>query len=162
MRRYNADNIMDRELKHPNHSDALQSSNNPVNQHECINTSVNQFNNLDLNEPFYCTIKEFIKVCPSLRRSTIKRHIRQEIIEARRVRCPQSRGYRYEIAVYNSVVKKKVLKLRQEKEQRKQEKEQRKRRIQGKREIVKLKKIIKHLYTDIDENNIKEYIISFL
>lgn len=151
---------MDRERKHPNHSDALQSSNNPANRHVCFNTAISQVHNLD--EPFYCTINEFIKVCPSLRRTTIKRHIRQEIIEARRVRCPYGRGYRYEIAIYNSVVKKKVLKLQQEKEQRKQEKGQRKRIIREKREIVKLKKIIRNLYTDIDENNIKEYIISFL
>lgn len=146
---------MDRKLKHPNHSDALQSSNDPANQHECINTSVNQFNNLDLDEPFYCTIKEFIKVCPRFRRSTIQLHAQQETIESRRVRCPHGRGYRHEIAVYNSIIKKKVLKLRQEKEQRKKI-------IKEKRQIVKVKKIIKNLYTDINENNIKEHINSLL
>ena len=153
MRRFNADNIMDCELKHPNHSDALQGSNNSVNQHECFDTSVRQVNNLA--EPFYCTINEFIKVCPRYRRSTIKLHAKQEIIEARRVRCPHGRGYRYEIAIYNSVVKEKVLKLRQEKEQRRKI-------IQEKRQIVKLKKIIKNLHLDSNENNIKEHIISLL
>lgn len=149
MRRHNADNIMDRELKHLNHSDALHGSNNPVSAHECIDTSGNPFNNLD--EPFYCTINEVIKVCPSLRRSTITRNAKQEIIEARRAISPHGRGYRYEIAIYNSTVKETVLKLRQEKEV-----------IEEKRRIVKLKKIIKNLHMDIDENNIREHIISLL
>ncbi|MEN6321020.1 MAG: hypothetical protein ABFD82_19970 [Syntrophaceae bacterium] len=144
---------MDSEIKHQNKSDTLQSSNNPMNQHECFNTSISHVNNL--TEPFYCTINEFIKVCRRYRRTTIKRHVKQEIIEARRVRCPHGRGYRYEIAIYNSVVKEKVLKVRQEKEQMK-------RIIQEKRQIVKLKKTIKNLYVDINENNIKEHIISLL
>lgn len=151
MRRFNAVNIMDREQKQPNQSDTLQSSNNPMNQHECFNTSASQVDNLA--EPFYCTINEFIKVCPRFRRSTIKLHAKQQIIEARRVRCPHGRGYRYEIAVYNSVVKEKVLKLRQEKEQKSK-------RIQEKSRIVELKKIIKNLQMDINENNIKEHILS--
>ena len=141
---------MDRELKHPNHSDALRGSNNHVSVHERINTSGNPFNNL--NEPFYCTINEVIKVCPSLRRSTITRNAEQEIIEARRVISPHGRGYRYEIAIYNSIVKEKVLKLRQRK----------KKIIEERKQIVKLKKIIKNLNMDIDGNNIKEHIISLL
>ncbi|MGA2331613.1 MAG: hypothetical protein ABSG75_07625 [Syntrophales bacterium] len=140
---------MDRELKHPNHSDALQGSNNHVSVDECVDTSGNPFNNL--NVPFYCTINEVIKVCPSLRQATITRNAKQGIIEARRVISPHGRGYRYEIAIYNSIVKEKVLKLRQEKEV-----------IEEKRRIVKLKKIIKNLDMDIDENNIKEHIISLL
>lgn len=149
MRRRNTDNIMDRELKHPNHSDALRGSNNHVSVHERIHTSGNPFNNL--NEPFYCTINEVIKVCPSLRRSTITRNAEQEIIEARRAISPHGRGYRYEIAIYNSIVKEKVLKLRQEREI-----------IEERKRIVKLKKIIKNLNMDIDGNNIKEHIISLL
>jgi hypothetical protein len=144
---------MDSEPKNPNHLDALQSSNNPMKKHECFNPSVSQVDNIA--DPFYCTINEFIKICPRFRRSTIKLHAKQEIIEARRVRCPHGRGYRYEIAVYNSDVKEKVLKLRQEKEQMEK-------KIQEKRRIVKLKKIIKNLHIDINENNIKEHIISLL
>ena len=153
MRSFSAVNIMDREPTLQDHSDALQSSNNEVNEHESFNASVSQVNNLA--EPFYCTISEFIKVCRRYRHSTIKLHAKQEVIEARRVISPYGRGYSYEIAVYNSAVKEKVLKLRQEKEQRKKI-------IQEKRRIAKLKKIVKNLHVDINEDNIEEHIVSLL
>ena len=138
MRRFNTDNIMDRELKHPNQADALQSSNNSMNQRECVNTVLSQDHNLD--EPFYCTIIEFVRACPKINYRTLRRYIKQGKTEARRVSCTRSpNGYKYEVAVYNSSVKEKIVGFRLEELQKK------KRRYEEKRKKRRVKKVIKDI-----------------
>jgi len=142
MRRYNADNIMDRELKRPNHSDASQSSDNPVNQHECIDISVSQVNNLD--EPFYCTINELVRACPKINYRTLRRYIKQGEIEARIVSCPQvPQGCKYEVAVYKSSVKEKIIHLRQENLKKKNQ------RFEKKRINRRVKKVAKDISSNL-------------
>jgi len=133
---------MDRELKHPNHSVALQSSNNSVNQHEFINTSVRKVH--DLDEPFYCTINEFVRACPKINYRTLSRYIKKGKTEARRVSCPQiPQGYRYEVAVYKSSVREKIVRFRQEKRRKG------KLRFEKKRINRKVKKVIKDISSNL-------------
>jgi hypothetical protein len=159
---------MDRELKHPNHSDALQSSNNPVNQRECIDTSVSQVNNLD--EPFYCTINELVRACPKINYRTLRRYIKQGEIEARRVSCTRvPQGCKYEVAVYRSSVREKIIRLRQEKLQNKNQRFEKKRINRTVKKVVKdiSSNLYARLVTATDTNSekcvgIKEHIILLL
>jgi hypothetical protein len=103
-----------------------------------MNTSDN------LNKPVYCTIKEFLKACPEMRRRTLARHIKEGRIEARRIHCSQvPQGYKYEVAVYDPDILKRVLQLRAKEKQNKLEQWQTKRT---------LKKVMNNFASDISED----------
>jgi len=168
MRRFNADNIMNRELKHPSQADALQSSNNPVNRHEFINTSVSKVH--DLDEPFYCTINEFVMACPRINDRTLRRYIKNGKIEARRVSHARSRkGYKYEFAIYKSSLKEKIIRFRQEKLEKERQRFEEKIKNRRVNKVIKdiSSKLCTRLVTAKDtnseiDNDIKEHIILLL
>ena len=104
--------------------------------------SMSQVN--DLLKPFYCTISEFVRACPEINYRTLRRYIEQGKIEARRVSCPQvPQGCKYEVAVYKSSVKEKIIRFRREKLQK------RKQRFEERRINRTMKKVIKDISSNL-------------